>query len=95
MWYNYFNEEARVIGIVHINAEETVVFRNRNWYTKSYRLVELNRFLELLDEKYKIIADEDKETINTTLVAKTVVGCVKPFDLYERVFDMENLRNFK
>lgn len=95
LWLDYLHEDASITGIVCINAEETVVFRNRNWYTKPYRLVELARFIELLDEKWKMISDYDKTHINSTLVAQVVVGAVKPFDPYTRVFDEKALRDFK
>lgn len=95
LWLDYLHEDASITGIVCINAEETVVFRNRNWYTKPYRLVEIGRFTELLDEKWKMISDYDKTHINSTLVAQVVVGCVKPFDPYTRVFDKKALQNFK
>lgn len=95
LWLDYLHEDASITGIVVINAEETVVFRNRNWYTKPYRLVEIGRFIELLDEKWKLISDYDKTHINSTLVSQIAVSCVKPFDPYSRVFDEKALREFK
>lgn len=95
MWLDFLYEDASLTGIVHINAEETVVFRNRNWYTKPFRLVELDRFLELLDEKYDMIDDYDKTHINSTLVSQVAVNAIKPFDPYSRVFHQDALRTFK
>lgn len=95
MWLNFLDEDASITGIVCVNAEETTVFRNRNWYTQSYRLVELGRFTELLDEKWKSIDDYDKEHINSTLVSQIVVNAVKPFDPRDRVFSKEALAAFK
>lgn len=95
LWLEYLDEDAYVTGIVCINQEEVTVLRNRNWYTQSYRLVELDRFLELLDEKWKLIDEHDKKHINTTLVSQVVVKCIKPFDPYSKVFDMKSLQNFK
>lgn len=95
LWLKHLHSDASITGIVHINAEETVVFRNRNWYQKPYRLVELDRFTQLLDEKWKIISNYDKTHINSTLVSQVAVNAVKPFDPYERVFDMDSLRAFK
>jgi hypothetical protein len=95
MWLDYLIDDASITGIICINSEETIVFRNKNWYTKPYRLVEINRFLELLDEKYKSIDDEDKEHINTSLVSQIVVCSLKPFDPYSRVFDEKALKAFK
>ena len=95
LWLDYLHEDASITGIVCINAEETVVFRNRNWYTKPYRLVEIDRFIELLDEKWKMIDDYDKTHINSTLVSQVVVCAVKPYDAYQRVFDMTSIRDFR
>lgn len=95
LWLDYLDEDACITGIVCINSEETVVFRNRNWYTQSYRLVEIDRFIELLDEKWKMIEDWDKEHINTTLVSQIVVNAVKPYDERHNVFDMKALSTFK
>ena len=94
LWLDYLVEEARVTGFVCINAEDAKVFRNRNWYTHEYRLVEITRLHELLDSKWQGIADEDKTHINTTLVSQIVVSAVKPFDPYARVFDMQKIRDF-
>lgn len=95
LWLNYLDEDASVTGIVCINSEEVVVFRNRNWYTQSYRLVEIGRLEELLNEKWKMIDEDDKTHINSTLVAQAVVGAQKPYDEYERVFEMDSLRKFR
>lgn len=95
LWLNYLDEDASVTGIVCINAEEVTVFRNRNWYTQAYRLVELARLEELLNEKWKVIDDYDKRNINSTLVSQVVVGCQKPYDSYERVFSMPTLQEFR
>lgn len=96
MWLDYLHEDASLTGLVLINADETVVFRNKNWYTQSYRLVELARFEELLNEKWeRYIDDYDKTHINSTLVSQIVVSAVKPFDEYKRVFSEEALKTFK
>lgn len=95
MWLNYLDEDASITGIVCVNAEETTVFRNRNWYTQSYRLVELDRFIELLDEKWKLIEEEDKFRINSTLVSQVAINAVKPFDARDRVFSKEALASFR
>lgn len=95
IWLNYLDEEASVTGIVCINSEEVKVFRNRNWYTQSYRLVEIDRLEELLNEKWKLIDDYDKTHINSTLVSQVVVGAQKPYDPYHKVFSMDALKSFK
>lgn len=86
LWLNFLDEDASITGIVCINAEDTVVFRNRNWYQQNYRLVEVGRFIELLDEKWKLIDDYDKSHINSTLVSQVVLNAVKPYDERSRVF---------
>lgn len=86
LWLNYLDEDVAITGIVCINAEETVVFRNRNWYQQNYRLVEVGRFIELLDEKWKLIDDYDKTHINSTIVSQVVLNAVKPYDERDRVF---------
>lgn len=96
MWLDYLHEDASLTGLILINADETVVFRNKNWYTQSYRLVELARFEELLEEKWdKYIDDYDKQHINSTLVSQAVVSAVKPYDEYTRVFSEEALKSFR
>ena len=94
-WLNYLDEDACVTGIVCINQEEVSVIRNRNWYVNNYRLVELDRFEELLNDKWKLIEDYDKTHINSTLVSQMLVRCIKPFDQYSKVFDMNALRDFR
>lgn len=94
-WLDYLDEDACITGIVCVNQEEVTVIRNKNWYTNNYRLVELERFEELLNDKWKLIEDFDKRHINSTLVSQLVVRCTKPFDQYSKVFDMNSLRNFK
>lgn len=95
MWLDYLDEDAAITGIVCVNSEEVTVFRNRNWYTQSYRLVELDRFPELLDEKWKAIDDYDKGHINSTLVSQVALNAVKPYDARERVFHMPSLAEFR
>lgn len=94
-WLDYLHEDAKITGIVIINTEEITVYRTRNWYTQPYRLVELDRFQELLDQKWEDTDDEDKNKINSTLVSQIALSAVKPYDIYERVFHMESLRGFK
>lgn len=95
MWLDYLEDEAKITTFVCINSPDVTVFRNRNWFQQKYRLVEIDRFKELLDTKYEKISDEDKININSTLVAQVAVGCVKPYDQYSRVFDMGALAAFK
>lgn len=95
LWLDYLDIDASITAMICINAEETVVFRNRNWYTANYRLVEIDRFLELLDTKWDKIEDYDKNHINSTLVSQAVLNTVKPFDERSKVFDMKSLADFR
>lgn len=95
LWLDYLSEDAFLTGIVVVNNEECSVLRNRNWYTQIYRLVEIDRFIELLNEKWETIEEEDKYNINTDLVAQVAVKCIKPVDPYEKVFDMNSLKKFR
>lgn len=95
MWLDYLDSDAKVTTFVCINSPEVTVFRNKNWYVQQYRLVEIERFKEILDAKYDKIAEEDRVNINSTLVAQIAVGAIKPYDEYQRVFAMEALSAFK
>lgn len=95
LWLDYLDSEAKVTTFICINSPEVTVFRNRNWYVQKYRLVEIDRFKELLDAKYEKITEEDRTTINSSIISQIVVGAVKPYDEYERVFSMSALSAFK
>lgn len=95
MWLDYVDGDIAVTGIVHINAEETTVFRNRNWYKHQYNLVESSRFTDLLDEKWALIEPFDREHINSSIISQIVVNAVKPYDARTRVFHMPGLADFK
>lgn len=95
MWLDHLPEEVKLTGLVVINTEDITVYRTRNWYTQAYRLVELERFKELLDAKWEEIDDEDKNKINTNIVAQVALSTVKPYDVYSRVFNMDVVRSFR
>ena len=95
LWLEYLYEDAVITGMVLINTDEITVIRNYNWYNQSFRLVELARFEELLNERWKNISDENKTSINSTLVSQVALSAIKPFDEYSKVFDMEALHKFK
>lgn len=95
MWYDYLDEDAAISGFVHINSDEVTVYRYQNWYTKSYRLVEKDRFIELLNEKWERVEDYDKRHINSTIVSQVALSAVKPYDERDGVFDKNALKDFK
>lgn len=94
LWLEYLQDGAELTGIVHINADETEVFRNANWYKQAYRLVEKDRFIELLDKRWEKISPEDKRTINSTLVSQVVVSAIAPYDEYKNVFNPDIIKKF-
>lgn len=95
MWLSYFEAGASLTGIICIQGEENTVFRNRNWFTQSFRIAEIDRFEELLNEKWQSIEDKDKKEINTTLVSQALVECIKPYDEFSRVLNDKAMREFK
>lgn len=88
IWLDYLDSSARISGIVCINCEEAYVVRDRNWYTCPYRLVESDKMVEFLDDKYSRIGHDH---INSTLVSQIVVCCVPPYDPRTRVIPSEVL----
>lgn len=102
MWLKYLHNfpspgrTLKISPIVCINNEEVSVFRNIHWFKAApYRLVEIERLVEYLDDKYESIDEYDKTHINSTLVSQAVVNAVKPFDPYDRVFSKEALSSFR
>lgn len=95
LWLKYLDTSAQVTTLICINSPDVTVFRNRNWYVQKYRLVEMSRFKDLLDAKYDKIQPDDLNFISSTLISQIVVGAVKPYNNYERVFSMEALKAFK
>jgi len=94
-WYHYLDESASLIGIVCINSPETTVIRNKNWYLQDFRVVEFGRFEELLNKKYDEIDDDDRNKINSTLVAQCVVRCIKPYDERTKVINSRGLSELR
>lgn len=102
MWLNFLHNNPspgrplKISPIVCINNEEVSVFRNIHWFkAAAYRLVEIDRLVEYLDDKYESIDEYDKTHISSTLVAQAVVNVVKPFDPYDRIFSKEALSSFR
>lgn len=102
MWLKFLHnhpspgQRLKISPIVCINNEEVSVYRNLHWFKAAdYRLVEVDRLEEYLDDKYDSISDYDKTHISSTIVAQAVVNAVKPFDPYDRVFSREALKSFR
>lgn len=94
-WLNYLDSSAKLTAIVVIQQDETTVLRNKNWFDTSYRLVEKDRFEELLNEKWSIVSARNKDSINSSLVAQLIVNCIKPYNAFEKLFSTDALKSFK
>lgn len=95
LWKKYLHPTAKISSIICINSQSIFVQYDANWKKQQFRLVTIDKLFETLDYKYKKITDENKNRINATLVSQIVVSCIKPYDGYERVFNMESLKDFK
>lgn len=94
-WLDYLEAGASITGLIHIQGEENKVFRNRNWFIQSFRVVEHSRFEEILDEKWRLIEDPDRHNIHVPLVAQAVIKSIKPYDEYTRVINEKAVSEFK
>lgn len=83
MWRNFLENEAYVTGLIVVNAPSVYVVRNKNWYKQPYRVVEFDKLEEWLDQKYEKMSPDNKEKINSSLVAQAVVSAIKPFDEFK------------
>lgn len=95
LWKKYLHKSANVVSIVCINSEKVFVQYDANWKKSQYRLVTIEKLNETLDHFYEKLPKNDKETINSTIISQIAVTCIKPYDSYERIFNMESLENFK
>lgn len=94
-WLNYLEAGAALTGIIYISGEENSVFRNRNWYMQPFRVVEDERFIDLLNEKWKSVQDVDRHELDPTLISQVVVESIKPYDEYSRVLTDGAIKEFK
>lgn len=93
VWRDYLDYDATLMSIVCPTEEEVTVVRNLQWFQQTFRLVELARLKEFLDEVYvESASDNERMTINSTLVAQAVVCAIKPFDPYTKVLNEKALR---
>lgn len=95
LWKKYLHNSAKVSSIVVINAKNVHVKRNANWKKQSFRLTVIQDLIKDLEYRYEKFDDYDKTHINSTLVSQIAVCCVKPYDAYDKVFDKNQLKNFK
>lgn len=94
-WLNYLEAGAALTGIIYLPGEENSVFRNRNWYMQSFRIVEEDRFEALLNEKWKSVEDRERHEIDPTLISQVVVESIKPYDEFSKVLTDKALSEFK
>lgn len=94
IWLEYLSEDAVITGVVLINAEQVFVRRNKNWYSHVYRLVEIDRMKEYLDKYWAKVDEQDRSSINSTLVSQVALSAIKPFDIYKKVFNEDSLNQF-
>lgn len=101
LWRDYLIGEASVNGMVHINTDEEEpnkreVIRDRQWYRQNFQLVEKGRLYSSLDEWYnEIVHPFNRVSINSSIVSQVALSAIKPFDPYEKVFNMDTLRKFQ
>lgn len=95
LWQKYLHKSAKVSSIVVINSEKVFVQYDNNWKKQGFRLVAIDKFLEMLDNRYEKMEEQDRTRINSTIIAQIAVCCIKPFDRYERVMNMDTLKGFK
>lgn len=97
--YNWFDnieeDDISLTAFVCIKSPETTVERTRNWYIQPFRVVEFERFQEILDKRYEEVSDEDREMINTDLVSQFVVKCIKPYDERTKVITARGLSELR
>lgn len=95
MWKQYLHESAKVSSIVVINSKDVKVRRDANWKKQAYRLTTIQDLLNDLDYRYERFDEIDKTNINSTLVTQVAMCCIKPYDAYTKVFDMNAIKDFK
>jgi hypothetical protein len=95
LWKKYLHPSATVSSIICINADKTFVKMDSNWKKQSYRLYTVDKLPDYLNYRYQQLDEINKTHINSTLVSQIAVCCIKPFDPYSRVFDMNSLNKFR
>jgi len=94
LWKKYLHKSAKVHSVVCINADKVYVKMDSNWKKQGFRLVTIENLFDHLDYIYDNSEENDRNTINSTLISQIVVSCIKPFDAYTRIFD-ESIKDFK
>lgn len=95
MWKKYLDRKAQVSSIVCINQQKVFVRMDANWKKQAFKLYTIEKLPENLDYRYERMSEEDRTHINSTLISQIAVCCIKPYDPYARIFDMNQINSFK
>ena len=89
------DEDLNFVGLVLVNNDKAKSVWDKNWYESyNFRLVEIDRFTELLDKKYATLGPGDLDVINSNIVYHIVQRCVQPYNEFRRVIGEKHLREF-
>jgi hypothetical protein len=92
-WLDTLHAENPLISsIVCLHQEEVTVFRNKNWFTADFRLVEKDRMEEFMERKWSEVEEHSRSYISSSMVAQVATRCAKPYDEFARVFAMDTLK---
>lgn len=94
-WLDTLTPGTNIVGMTVINQENVSVDRDVNWFQANFRLIETDRFYEMMEKKFEILKGNNATTINPHLVAQFVTRCIRPYNKFRRVISDKNLREFK
>lgn len=90
LWEKYYEDIDlnSVETYVCISADEkTFIERGKTWWQVGYKLVNQATLIYFLDKFYnERLSDEDKEVIKVEIVAKALMGLVKPYNKYKEKY---------
>lgn len=97
LWSKYLGKNVRVNSIVCVNNDKVFVQFQKGWPKHGFQLVGIDNLTRSLDYRMKNhLSENDLSTIDSGLVAKVAMCCIKPYDGYTKVFsNMDAIRNFK
>ena len=94
-WLDTLTPGTNIVDMTVISQENVSVDRDVNWFQADFRLIETDRFYEMMDKKFEILKGNNATTINPHLVAQFVTRCIRPYNKFRRVISDKNLREFK
>lgn len=97
LWSKYLGRNIKVSSIVCVNNDKVFVQFQKGWPRHGFQLVGIDNLTSALDYRMKHhLSENDLCTIDSGLVAKIAMCCIKPYDGYTKVFsNMDAIRNFK